>query len=56
MEVEVEIDYGNEDILVKPSRCTKDGCTSTFFNQIVSESKKRLASWDLFHTTHNLLF
>lgn len=40
MEVEVDIDYGNEDILVKPSRCTKEGCTSTFFNQVVSESKE----------------
>ena len=38
MQMEVKIDYGNEDIMVKPSQCAKDGCTSTYFMLVNSES------------------
>lgn len=39
MEFAVEIDYGNEDIMVKPAQCAKDGCESTYFTLVKSESQ-----------------
>ena len=39
MEFSVGIDYGNEDIMVKPAQCAKDGCESTYFTLVKSESQ-----------------
>ncbi len=38
-EIDSFIDYTHEDIMPKPTKCTKDGCMSNFFNSISSESE-----------------